>query len=90
MYTTGAETITGAKTFSAQARIQSGVTSGTRMVGADVNVTTVTNGVRKLFRATTPAFNNGSVSPMFVFGADSQGTTIGHAVYLGAWEAHPA
>jgi hypothetical protein len=63
--------------------VTSGATAGGAVLGADVASTTVTNGARKLFRATLPAYNNSTVSPMFIFGADTNNTASTNVINFG-------
>lgn len=64
-------------------RFQNGKTSGGAVFGAEVNASTVNNGTGKLFRATLPAFNNSTISPMFIWGAETNNTLSTNVVQIG-------
>lgn len=77
--------VAGNNTFTGVNAFQNGSVSGGMSVGANVNSSAIANGARKIFRATMPAFNNSTVSPMFIFGADTINTTATNVVRFGGW-----
>lgn len=60
--------------------VQNGAASGTAILGADVNASTITTATRKLARFAVPPYTNGQ-SPTFLFGGDNDGTN--NNVYFG-------
>ena len=66
------ETISGVKTFTQPVKIQSGVGTGSLIIGGDVNAGTLTNGARKLARVAIPTQTNIDLTAILL-GFDSSG-----------------